>query len=275
MEADLSERAASQLRDLQLVELSILREFIRVCEEHELRYYLAYGTLLGAVRHQGFIPWDDDIDVTMPRSDYNRFADISRSALRPGFRWQSYATDMEFPHLFAKLLKVDTLLRQWPSQHLNFQQSVYIDVFPLDGLAQSSRVALFQRAIVRVCRLRLSSGLKRGLLKRLLVQLTKALPRGLAIAGFEATTQSWPVDRSASWTCAGGPYGHSRQAFPREWFGTGATQTFEGLTVVGPAEAHRYLQQVYGDYMTFPKLSDRQSQHEVTEVRLNIPTPPK
>src|SRR5262249_11940290 len=79
-----------QLRALQLVELDILREFVRLCEAHGLRYYLAYGTLLGAVRHRGFIPWDDDVDVTMPRDDYDRFADVCVSELRPGFAWQTY-----------------------------------------------------------------------------------------------------------------------------------------------------------------------------------------
>ena len=100
-----------QLRDLQLVELEILREFVRVCEAHGLRYYLAYGTLLGAVLHRGFIPWDDDIDVTMPRPDYERFARICASELRPGFTWQSYRTDRHYPFLFGKLLKDGTVLR--------------------------------------------------------------------------------------------------------------------------------------------------------------------
>src|SRR3990172_7456272 len=103
---DVNVQAPNQeLRDLQLAELGILREFVRVCEAHGLRYYIAYGTLLGAVRHHGFIPWDDDIDVTMPRSDYNRLAEICVTDLRPGFRWQSYKTDRHYPHMFGKLLK--------------------------------------------------------------------------------------------------------------------------------------------------------------------------
>ena len=240
-----------------------------MCEAHGLRYYLAYGTLLGAVRHHGFIPWDDDIDVTMPRGDYNRFAEICRSDLRPGFRWQSYTTDAHYPHLFGKLLKDDTVLRQAPSAHLSFQQSVYMDIFPLDGRVDSALAALAQRAIVRFCRMRLRSGMRRRWLKRILIQPIKAIPRSAVIAVFEATTRSVSADRSARLICFGGPYGHRLQSFPSAWFGSGAPQVFEGMTVVGPAAWIKYLSQLYGDYMTPPEKHDRLSHHEVTEVSLD------
>ncbi len=257
-----------ELRDLQLVELSILREFVRVCEAHGLRYYLAYGTLLGAVRHRGFIPWDDDIDVTMPRDDYNRFAEICTSDLRPGFRWQTYATDRHYPHWFGKLIKTDTVLRQAPSEHLPFQQSVYIDVFPLDGLADTSWEALVQRLLVRICRLRLGVDVNRTPVKRLLVQVARVFPRGSVISLIGAVTHRYPAGTSRRWICVGGPYGYRRQSFPSRWFGPGATQAFEDLTVVGPAACEEYLTQMYGDYMTPPPPHHRVSHHQVTELQL-------
>lgn len=257
-----------ELRDLQLVELSILREFVRVCEIRGLRYYLAYGTLLGAVRHRGFIPWDDDIDVTMPRDDYNRFAEICASELRPEFRWQSYATEGHYPLWFGKLIKMNTVLRQAPSEHLPFQQAVCIDVFPLDGLADRPWEALVQRVLVRVCRLRLGVGIRRKPLKRLLVQLTRVFPRRSVISVIEAMIRRYPAGTSRRWICVGGPYGRRRQSFPSRWFGPGVAQVFEDLTVVGPVEWDRYLAQLYGDYMTPPPPQHRVSHHEVTELQL-------
>ena len=87
----------SRLRKLQMAELEILKEFVRLCEAHGLQYYLVGGTLLGAVRHKGFIPWDDDIDVAMPRGDYDRFSQIAPKELDPRYFYQCPDTD---PHYF-------------------------------------------------------------------------------------------------------------------------------------------------------------------------------
>ena len=251
-----------------MVELSILRELVRVCEAHGLRYYLAYGTLLGAVRHRGFIPWDDDIDVTMPRDDYSRFAEICVSDLRPGFRWQTYATDSHYPHWFGKLIKTDTVLRQAPSEHLPFQQSVFIDVFPLDGLADRPLEALVQRVLFRICRLQLGVNVRRTPMKRLLLQLAMVFPRRSVVSLIGAVIRRYPAGKSTRWICVGGPYGHRRQTFPSRWFGPGATQAFEDLTVLGPAAWDEYLTQLYGDYMTPPPPRYRSSHHERTELQL-------
>jgi len=241
---------------------------VRLCDAHGLRYYLAYGTLLGAVRHRGFIPWDDDIDVSMPRDDYNRFAEICTSDLRPGFRWQSYATDRHYPHWFGKLIKTDTVLRHAASEHLPFQQSVHIDVFPLDGLADRPWEALVLHVFVRICRLRLGVDVKRTRVKRLLVQLVRVFPRRSVISLIKALTRRYPASMSRIWICVGGPYGQRRQSFPSRWFGSGTTQAFEDLTVVGPAAWDEYLTQLYGDYLTPPPPHHRVSHHQVTEQQL-------
>ena len=259
--------ADHSLRALQLVELGILGAFVRLCEAHGLRYYLAYGTLLGAVRHQGFIPWDDDIDVTMPRRDYDRFAELCASELNSEHRWQSYSTDDDYPYLFGKFLKSATVLRQAAVAHLPFEQAVCIDVFPLDGRADRWWATMIQRATIRVSRVRLEVSCKRTPTKRALAQLTRIFPRRVVIASLEAMTRAQPASRSGTSICTGGPYGYRRQSFPSHWFGEGAPQIFEGLTVMGPSAWHEYLTQLYGDYMIPPPNVSRISHHDVTEVR--------
>jgi lipopolysaccharide cholinephosphotransferase len=263
---------AQELRALQLAELGILNEFVRLCEAHGLRYYLAYGTLLGAVRHRGFIPWDDDIDVTMPRDDYKRLAQIYASVPPSQFMWQSYMTEPEYPHLFGRVIKTGTVLRHAASDHLPFQQSIHIDVFPLDGIANRPWDALMQRLLVRICRIRLGVGLTRRPVKRLLVQAARVLPRRSAVFVIERLSRRYPTAESSRWICIGGPYGHSRQSFSSEWFGPGAAQMFEGRVFVGPAAWDEYLTHLYGDYMSPPPPNDRVSQHRVTDVQLESVT---
>ena len=122
---------AATLRDLQLCELGILKDIKRVCEEHNITYYLSSGTLLGAVRHQGFIPWDDDIDIEMPYPDYLRFMKIAQSALGDGYFVQTMDTDPHFNSLFIKVRKNNTALIEEYTDDLEGHHGVWVDVFPL------------------------------------------------------------------------------------------------------------------------------------------------
>ncbi len=121
-------------RESQLIMLDILSDFDEYCDKNNLRYCLAYGTLLGAVRHKGFIPWDDDIDVYMPRADYetlkkNYPADNPNSYLK----YQHYSVDDNFPYMFARIAdsrtNIENSLRMKPKYH-----GLWIDIVPVDGL---------------------------------------------------------------------------------------------------------------------------------------------
>lgn len=125
------------LRELQLIELDILKKVASVCDAHAIRYYLAGGTLLGAVRHQGFIPWDDDIDLLMPRPDYERFIELLKSGvLKEGYTYAS----LEMPHHwypFLKVYKYGTLAIENRYDKAHCQSMIWIDIFPMDGLPSS------------------------------------------------------------------------------------------------------------------------------------------
>ena len=130
------------LRDLQLQELQILLEFQRVCQLLGLRYYLTAGTLLGAVRHRGFIPWDDDVDVAMPRADYDRLFREGPALLGPEYLLQDYRTEPNFPYYFGKLRLRGTRAEEPVLRAINMDQGIYIDLFPLDLCPDRDRPAM-------------------------------------------------------------------------------------------------------------------------------------
>lgn len=104
-----------EIRSVQLVELKILLEIDRICKEHSIEYFLTSGSVLGAVRHGGFIPWDDDIDIGMSRENYDRFIEIAPHALRQPYVLQTYNTDRYSPILYAKIKNTDTVFLNMPT----------------------------------------------------------------------------------------------------------------------------------------------------------------
>ena len=120
------------LKKVQETELEILAEVIRVCEENDIPYFSAGGTTLGAMRHDGFIPWDDDIDIGMLREDYERFLKIAPLKLKKGYTLQHFSTDKNTPFYFAKVRKDGTVFMEKYMRHIKMHHGIYIDIFPHD-----------------------------------------------------------------------------------------------------------------------------------------------
>lgn len=129
-------RVPPEMKKVWAVELDLLNEFARVCKEHDLKWFAHAGTLLGAIRHQGFIPWDDDIDVTMPRADYIQLCNVAPKAFKYPYFFQTDDTDLFFCRSFARLRNSDTTAIQVWEKSMNFpyNQGVFIDIFPYDNL---------------------------------------------------------------------------------------------------------------------------------------------
>ncbi len=122
------------IKKIQNIELEILLEFDRICKKYDIEYQLFAGTLLGAIRHRGFIPWDDDIDVCMLRSEYNRFLSVVDEELSYEYFFQSYETDPNYMNKFPKIRKNGTLFMEKLVRDLDMHHGFYIDIFPFDNI---------------------------------------------------------------------------------------------------------------------------------------------
>lgn len=122
------------LRRLQLSELDILIEFDRVCRKNNIKYCLGCGTLLGAIRHNGFIPWDDDIDVWMIRAEYEKFCEIAEKELNSDYFFQNWINDPYFNSAYGKIRKKGTEYVRIGQEKMKYKTGIYIDILPLDNL---------------------------------------------------------------------------------------------------------------------------------------------
>lgn len=137
MSKDVIEKSIYQqdeiLKKLHMLELKIALEIKRICEKNNIKYFLIAGTLLGAVRHSGFIPWDDDMDIGMLRSDYNRFLEACKTDLGPEFFLQTWDTEEDFPFSYAKVRLNGTKIVEKFSEKTSIHKGIFVDIFPYDN----------------------------------------------------------------------------------------------------------------------------------------------
>lgn len=131
---------SGQIKQVWAVEMDLLSELLRVCKKNNLPCFVDAGTLLGTIRHKGFIPWDDDIDVCMFRKDYDRLIEIAEDEFLPPYKFQCYYTDNDYPHGHAQLRNINTtgILDSDRLYYIKFNQGIFIDIFVLDYVPQDA-----------------------------------------------------------------------------------------------------------------------------------------
>lgn len=272
----MKELTAEELVDWKRIITDVMREFDKLCHENGLRYFTYYGSAIGAVRHQGFIPWDDDMDVAMPRPDLEKFMKLCENRDLGDYELVTPYNTKEYPLVFMKFCNKKTTLIE--SSQLPCVIGAYIDIFPLDGIstdgAEAEKVMNKFRKLKNkleavtshnsfveyVSLLKDSHEWGRFVMKTCAFFCREKLRKCL-LAKLDTIVRCFPYDKSLNVTVYNGSYGH-REIMPKSLFeGDVIRMPFENISIDMPSGYDEYLTRIYGDYMQLPPEEKRVTHH--------------
>lgn len=266
----------SSIEELKNVELEILKNFIEICNKLNLTYYLDCGTLLGAIRHKGFIPWDDDIDVIMPRPDYDEFMQKAGELLKPEYFLQNYNTDKQFQQAFSKIRDSRTTFIEKEIINLDINHGIYIDIFPLDGYNPENEEQNKKNEenfyLLRLQTQRRFEGFK--ILPEKQEKFKISDKKYGKMTNYELNIEKEKIAKQYDYDkCKYVKSYYSDFAdntpIPKEIFEKGELKPFESIMANVPQGYDEYLERLYGDYMKLPPLEKRVSKHNAKVIDVN------
>lgn len=255
------------LQRLKQVELGILDEFLRICNANNIKYFLVGGTLLGAVRHGGFIPWDDDIDISMIRSEYDRFIEACKTQLSSEYALQCFDTEANCGLVFAKIRKNGTVMSEDYSSHIAMNQGIWIDVFVYDavpaGLKARQRhlrkVSFLKNLYIVKCGYKMPPG--KSVVFKCVYFAAKAIAAPLTldsiISKLKSAFYKYADDPTAKYFPFGGAYAAEKELQDLDYLNNLSPIEFEGRRCLSFANPGEYLSRLYGDYMKLPPVEKR------------------
>lgn len=253
--------------------LNMLDWFHHFCVENNLRYYIVGGTMLGAIRHNGFIPWDDDVDVALPRADYLKLEKLLAGKDGRYILETPNCCGADYIYPFSKLY--DTMTTLTENRKPVVRRGLYIDIFPLDGLGDTEEEALnrfskFHKLFVVT--LAKTTGIRKG--RSLYKNLAVAIMRLIPISGKYLVSQliklaeEYDFDSSKYVANLFGAYGKN-EIMDKGIFGEPTEYDFEDIKVLGPEKSEEFLRQIYGNWRELPPIEKQVSHHDFLECDLH------
>ena len=265
------------LRKVQLTQLEIAKEVKRICDDNNIEYWLDSGSLLGAVRHKGFIPWDDDMDLGMKRDSYENFLKIAPLALKPQFHLQQWNSDSEYGLCFAKVRKVGTIFRENKSWKSAAENGIYIDIFPYDIFGNDYKGQGIPLKVLKAT-IQVKSGIQTWkennsidgirLLKNVpIMLLSKLFFRKNLIEKYTEYATKYN-GRKLEYYFPQGISNYGKWTIPVSAMEEMVEMPFEDTLFKIPKGYDEYLTHAYGEYMKLPPENERENRHQILEVKI-------
>ncbi|WP_137597814.1 LicD family protein [Paucilactobacillus kaifaensis] len=263
-----------KLKPIHDVELNLLETFIMLCHQYSLSYFLIGGSLLGSIRHQGFIPWDDDLDIGMPRKDYNQLLKVAPTTLsHTSYFLQTPYTDRNYGLSYAKLLDLDTNIQEINNIN-NAKKGIFIDIFPFDAIsptssertAQMTKFKFYDSSII----LRLGYHLIDNPLRKMIRPLSTKQYNEVRQLKHKRDDimQQFSDTHTTEFKNLASQYKYDREIMTATELTTITTHPFEHLNVCIPQYYDQILTRMYGDYMQLPPKNERVQKH-FKEITIN------
>ncbi len=260
------------LRNVQLTELEMLQEVDRICRKNNIRYVIIAGTLLGAVRHGGFIPWDDDADIGMLREEYEKFRlACERDLDHERFYFQDHRNTPGYRWGYGKLRRKDTLFLREHQEHMPYEQGVFIDIFPLDQVPENRVLRTLKNfecfCVRKILWSEVGKIADRNTVKRTVYGLLSRVPEESVLHYYDRMVRRAGKRDSSMVRILLFPTPNRQYMYLKKWYAEPAETVFEGYAFAGIAAYDEYLSFKYGDYMTLPPEGKRKT-HPVSAIRV-------